>query len=220
LRRIAAVITFLIFTLGVLLGLIMDYERLSFLNQRTEIQEVNYKSLQLQYLYLSDIGSGNNSCPLLRAALKNSIKDLSYSLEKLESYEKETQINSKDYELITKQYVLDNIRYWIFSKKTKEICNEDIINVLYFYSRDNCDICHNQGTILSYFKTKLDDEILIFPLNVDIDEDLIYLLSLQYNVTKFPTIIVNDNKYEGVISKNELSRIICESSINKEKCLI
>mgnify|MGYP003971128791 FL=1 len=217
---VAGIITFLVFTLGLLLGLIMDNERVQYLDKRAEFQEIDYNSLQLQYLYLSDIQDKNSSCPVLRGALKNSIKDLSYSLELLENYQENTQINSKEYELISRRYLLDNIKYWIFSKKTKEICDEDIINILYFYSEKDCDICHNQGTILSYFKVKLQDEILIFPLNTDTNEDFIDLLQVQYNITSYPSIIVNNEKFEGIVSKEKLLKIICENSINKEKCLI
>lgn len=217
---VAGVITFLVFTLGLLLGLILDNERVQYLDRRAELQKIDYNSLQLQYLYLSDIQEKNSSCPALREALKNSIKELSYSLELLETYQENTQINSKEYDLISRKYLLDNIRYWIFSKKTKEICNEDIINILYFYSENDCDICHNQGTILSYFKIKLQDEILIFPLNIDTKEDFINLLQVQYNISTYPSIIINDEKFEGVVSKERLLKIVCENSINKEKCLI
>ncbi|MBN2368781.1 hypothetical protein JXC34_07195 [Candidatus Woesearchaeota archaeon] len=219
---VAGIITFIIFSFGVMLGLILDYERLDYLDARGNQQEINYRSLQLQYLYLSDIENTNESCAMLRAALTDSIEDLSYSLELFEAYEKDTTINEKQYEAVARTYLLDNIRYWIFSQRTKKVCNEDIINILYFYSKDYCNICHNQGTILTYFKAKLEDDILIFPINVDLTEkeDFIKLLRLQYNITELPTLIVNDEKYVGIVSKDELARIICENSKNKEKCLI
>lgn len=217
---IAAIITFLIFSLGIMLGLIMDYERLSYLEKTSKVEDLNYKSLQLQYLYITNLENTESSCSILKAALKNSIEDLSYSLDQYEKYEKDSQINKKDYEIVARDYLLDNIRYWIFSKRTKEVCDNDVINVLYFYSLNTCPICNNQGTILSYFKAKLEDQILIFPINVDLDEDFIKILKLQYNVTSLPTIIINDDKYEGVVSREKLSQIICSSSQNKEKCQI
>ncbi len=217
---VAGVITTLIFILGLLLGLVMDYERLDSLQEAGEVQDLNYKSLQLQYLYLTTLEEPETSCQILQAALTSSIEELSYSLEQYEKYEKDTQINKAQYELIARNYLLDNIRYWIFSKRTKEICEDDVINVLYFYSLDNCNICPNQGTILSYFKTKLQDQILVFPINTDLDEDFIELLELQYGIKTLPTIIVNDEKYEGVVSKERLTQIICNNSMNKERCLI
>ncbi len=218
----AGIITFLIFGLGILLGIIFDYERISSLTLKERAQELDYKSLQLQYLYLSDLTGTNESCPIIRAALEESIKELSYSLELAEKYEKETQINTKEYEAISRTYLLDNLRYWLFSQKTKEVCKEDVINVLYFYSKNNCNICENQGTILSYYKSKLQDKILIFPINTDLEdkETFIKLIKIQYNVTVLPTLVINGNKYEGVVSKEELLQIICKESFNKERCLI
>ena len=48
---IAGIITFLVFSLGILLGFIMDFERLDYLEKTSKTQDLNYKSLQLQYLF-------------------------------------------------------------------------------------------------------------------------------------------------------------------------
>jgi thiol-disulfide isomerase/thioredoxin len=102
------------------------------------------------------------------------------------------------------------------------LCDDNVVNILYFFSRDQCDICPSQGQILTYFKKKLQDKLLVFPINVDFeeDEDFIKIIRIRYNVTVMPTLVVNDQKYEGVVSRDELSKIICEQSGNKEKCLI
>ena len=47
---IAGVITFLIFTLGLSLGFVLDQKRVSWIEETSNEQELDYKSLQLQYL--------------------------------------------------------------------------------------------------------------------------------------------------------------------------
>lgn len=212
---VAGIITFLIFFLGITLGMIMDNERLNYLESKNDVQKINYDSLQLQYLYLSYIPEDDGTCPILQVALEDSIAELSESLEDIERYQQDTTINKNEYSLIERKYLLDNLRYWMFSRKLIDVCHEDTVNVLYFFSLEDCEICSNQGTILSYFKTKLEDQLLVFPVNVDLEENekFIKILRLRYNVTELPSLVVNDKKYSGVISKNELSKIICEQAL-------
>jgi|FLOH01.1.fsa_nt_gi hypothetical protein len=219
---IVGIITALIFLLGISFGLIIDYERVQFVEKENQLQKVNYDSLQLQYLYLSYIPSNNETCPIIRVALEDSIAQLAESLDAVERYKKDSNINEAEYAGIEREYLIDNLRYWMFSRRLKDACNEDVVNILYFFSLDRCDICPNQGTILTYFKKKLEDKLLVFPINMDLekDEQFIKILKLQYNITTLPSLVINGQKYEGVVSKDELAVIICAHTLNKEKCLI
>lgn len=219
---LVGVITALIFLLGITFGMILDNYRLQWSEKTNQEQQINYDGLQLQYLYLSALENSSEACPILRAALETSIAELSFSLSQVEKYEQDTTLNNQQYNLIMRKYLQDNLRYWIFSQRVKKMCNDDVINILYFFSKDHCEICPNQGTILTYFKKKLEDKLLVFPINSDLekDEEFIKILKIRYNITSYPTIIVNDDKYEGVVGKDELSRIICEESADKEKCMI
>lgn len=218
----AAVITAIIFLLGLALGIIVDLERLSALQEDNTAQELNYNSLQLQYLYLGNLGEEENVCPVLQVALENSITELSASLEAFERYSENTLLSDNRYETLQRKYLQDNLRYWIFSQQLQERCESDVVNILYFFSEENCAICQNQGTILTYYKQKLDDELLVFPINIDLSEgeQFLNILTTGYNVTQLPTIIVNDEKYEGVQSRQQLAEIICAQTNNRETCLL
>jgi len=77
-----ALVALLIFSLGVTLGIIIDYERYSWLKSEKMQQDVNFQSLQLQYLYLTTIEfQGNGTCSVLLASLEDSIADLGYTLD-------------------------------------------------------------------------------------------------------------------------------------------
>jgi hypothetical protein len=216
----AGAITLLIFALGVMLGLVFDYERIESLQNQNSGQELGWQSLQLQYLYLSTIENSTAACPVLQKSLENSIKELGKSLEKLQDYEKNTQVNQAEYSVISRKYLLDNFRYWVFSSSVGERCQQGVINVLYFYSLKDCSVCPNQGVILTNFKTKLQDQILIFPINTDVPEDFTGILMLQYNITRLPALVINGQSYQGVVPRDELARIICEASRDKERCLV
>lgn len=210
---LAGFITLLIFFLGLSLGMIVDDMRLRNADQLNKAQEVNYQSLQMQYLYLSTLPNASDSCPTLKVALDKTVAELSESLGRFEDFKKETKLNDKDYDLIGRKYLLDNIKYWFFAEKSKDLCDLNLVSVLYFYSLKDCDVCPDQGVILTYFKKIFDERLLVFPINVDAEkeEPLIKILRSRYNITSYPSIVIKEHKYEGVVDKNALSQLICNT---------
>ena len=83
---IAGIFTFLIFSLGIVLGMVVDNERIKWLDDTTKEQELNFKSLQFQYLYLTNLGDEPNTCSALQVALKKTIRDLSDSLTDFQEF--------------------------------------------------------------------------------------------------------------------------------------
>ncbi len=216
---IAGIITFLIFALGLTLGFIIEDKRYNLIEEVNMEQEAKYLSLQVQYLYLNSFRSYNNSCPILSATLKETIEDLSDSLGEVIAYEEEEKVTDKRKEVIMRRYALDNLRYWLLAQEGKKECKLDLVTILYFYSSD-CPSCPNQGTILTYFKKQFGEKVLIFPINLDFraKEPMIEIAMAQFNITKYPTIIIDGHKYEGVIKKEELEPIICKSLKQSEYC--
>jgi hypothetical protein len=208
---IAAVITFFVFMSGVLLGLLMDNARANVSEQKTKEQEVSYNSIQFQYLLLSELQRKEEVCPVISIALQEAVKELSKSLDEFQQYEKDSRSSKETFELIHRKYVLDNLRYWLLASKSKSLCNMQILPILYFYSTKTCQICPDQGTALTYYKKKFGDTVLIFPIDFDMaeKETTIEILRARYNVTKFPTLIIDNEKYEGLIETKDLGNIIC-----------
>ena len=216
---LAFILTSIIFILGLTLGMLFDNLRVKWAEGENKEQEVDYLSLQFQYLYLTTLKDKNASCSVLHTSMEKSIGDLSDSLQTFMNYKEQTKINKKEYELVGRVYILDNLKYWLFAKKTKEECDLDVVNVLYFYSEANCPICPRQGIILTYFKKVFGDKLLVFPIDVDYEEQepTITILKNQYRITRYPTLIIEDEKYEGVISNEELKKIICASFKHEEE---
>jgi len=207
----AAIFTILIFSLGLALGIIMDYERLRWIDKLTKEYDVDFRSLQFQALYMGTLEKDNASCDVLYATLERAIADLGASLENVLEYEKQSKVKRDDFNIIRRRYLIDNLKYWLFAKEAKQLCDLDVVNILYFYSEDECNNCPAQGTILTYYKKIFDDKLLIFPLNLDLekDEPILEILRRKYKAYNLPTIIVEEKKYEGVVNKAELGKIIC-----------
>lgn len=208
---LAGFITLLIFSLGLTLGMIVDGMRLSDSEQSNKAQEINYQSLQLQFAYLSSLADGNASCPTLKVALDKSVSELGESLGSFEDFKEGTRINQADYELLGRKYLLDNIKYWFFAEKSRDLCHLNLVTVLYFYSSKDCKVCPDQGVLLTYFKKIFDERLLVFPMNVDLEgnEALVKILRTRYNITSYPSIVIQEKTYPGVVDKQELSKLIC-----------
>ena len=215
---IAGIITALIFGLGLTLGLILEDARYGLVQQVNQDQEVRYQSLQLQYLFLTTFHN-ENSCPILAATLQETITDLSNSLNDVISYEEKKTGNDAKKITVERRYLLDNLRYWLLAKESKQKCNMDIVPVIYFY-RQECESCSGQGTILTYYKNLLEDQLLVFPVNLDLveREPMAKIIQSQYNVTQFPTLIIDNTKYEGVVDKDQMKEIICSSLHEAPQC--
>ncbi len=208
-------LTFLVFSLGVTIGLLLEKVRYSELKSENQLQDITYNSLQLQLLFLTSLTENEESCSVLITTLQQSVTVLEQSLEKLLMWEKDATISKEGMSLLKRKYTLDNIRYWLFANKNKETCDVNFITVLYFFSNKNCDICPDQGIILSYYKEIFDERLLIFPIDLDLtsEEPMIQLLISKFNITETtkPVLIVEDKKYVGILSTDELGNIICNS---------
>ena len=215
---IAGIITFLIFSLGLTLGLVIEDQRYDFIEGINQEQETKYLSLQLQYLYLSSFSNYNN-CPTLATTLKETVTDLSNSLSEVIAYEEENSASDGQKIFVQRRYILDNLRYWLLARESKQQCDLAIVPILYFYTKD-CPSCPNQGTVLTYYKKIFGEQVLVFPINLDLreEEPMVEIVMNQFNITKYPTIIVDNKKYEGVVKKEQLKKIICNSLPDAPQC--
>ena len=216
---IAGVITFLIFALGLTLGLILEGERYDNIEEINNEEEVKYNSLQLQFLFLTSLNSENN-CPVLATTLKKAIRDLDESLSQVIAEEEGSQGSSKRKLIVQRRYIIDNLRYWLLAQESEKKCDLNIVPILYFYTEE-CESCPNQGTILTYFKKLFGERVLVFPINLNLreEESLIEIMMTQFEIEKYPSLVINNKKYEGVVKKEQLQKIICSSLKDAEECI-
>ena len=207
-------ITLSVFLMGFLLGFILNREREQKLQGVVDLENLRYESLQVQSLYLGELANEENCLGLMRT-LDESTIELDAMGEKLDSYKKDTIADRENFELLKRRYILTEVRYWLLTQKTKKICKQDTILLLFFYSdKDkNSDV---QGTILTYFKEKLGKELLVFSIDADFEqESIVTILKGTYGVIETPTLVINNKKYE-FLTRDELTKIFC---LGYGKCL-
>jgi hypothetical protein len=202
---IALIFTIIIFSSGLIFGYLAANLSYSSIEKINEQQKVEYESLQLQYNYMSDLLETKN-CPAALQTLEKNINILEKARFRLEKYTK------KDNSLTTlkREYILSEIRYWFLVKKTKEICEQDTVSILYFYSPEDCIDCETQGEILTYLKDKLKEKVLIFSIDSTfVEEPMVSILKKAYGVESTPSLIIENEKHEGLIKQEEVLKEIC-----------
>ena len=50
------------------------------------------------------------------------------------------------------------------------------------------------------------------------EEPMVEIVVNQFNINKYPTLVINNNKYEGVVKQTQLQEIICASLGDIEEC--
>lgn len=213
----ALIISLMIFSLGFFLGNWVDDYKIEYVKDFMKQQETEFNSLQLQYMYLESI-NGKEKCPALYKTLEENIKMLGPTLNTILDYEKEKNVNSTVYMSLRRQYLIANLRYWLLSEDIRKTCESDTVTILYFFNTD-CEVCFkSQGVILSDLKKAFEDKLLIYAIDSDFKyEPMVGLLNEKYNITKFPTLVINNNqKIEEFTNKSALLGIVCPKYANRQ----
>ncbi len=216
---IAFFFTLAVFIIGLMVGIIISTQRTSYLEEAVEIQKSEYESLQLQSLFLST-AQGHETCAAFTKTLEKNLNKLEDDRKKLESYI--LQNDFENYELVKRNYILSEIRYWLLAKQTKDLCERTTTSILYFYSNvdGKCPDCTPQGLILSYIKKEFGSDVLIFAMDGDFTrEPMVEILKEYYQVTEYPAIVIEDESYKGLQTKEFILQELCDNGLsNHEAC--
>jgi hypothetical protein len=207
---LAGVITIGIFLLGLMMGFVIEGKRVTFVENLFDDQRAEFESSQLQYAYIQSLES-KGECPGIYSIFFENLKELDKASKRLETYVQESKINDEGFNSLKREYTIEQLRYWLLSKQTRDTCDDDLVRVLYFFSNgEDCDNCEQQGFVLDYLKKVYGQKLLIFSLDADFEQEpMIPILKRQYEISEFPTLIIEDEKIEGFTDVDELQTKIC-----------
>lgn len=201
---LAAVLTLLLIISGLASNWLFNMQReeiirKSLLDLQSSISE---SDLEMNYL----MGFVRNGCPLLEEGKKNVAKTLIETNRKLIQYREDVIDESEFRRLKTEQSML-YIKYWMFTLKSKESCGTNVSTILYFW--DLSPESQQQGYVLDSLTEKYGSRVLVIPLDYNFDLGIIRILTKQFNVTKTPAVIINeDTKLEGLRSRAQIEKYI------------
>jgi len=202
---IAAVISLVVFSLGVGLGFLINNEKYDIIKSDLESLKLQQRDIETEMMLTNSLGA--NSCNTLNYEIEKTATQSAELGQKVSYYDNE-MIKNPDFYTIKRNYILNLIQLWSYWELFKKNCNSSVNTVLYFYAIKNCDDCQAQGFILSFLKEKYPDKIMTFALDKDEDLYSLNLIKNVYNVTKAPTLIINSKKYEGLKDINALKDLL------------
>lgn len=196
----AFVVTLIILLAGIYIGTIISE------NAKQDLQlDVAHLSTRLsgtQLMFLLD--DSREFCPVYAnelSKLEGDMRPIGQKLAFLEDKygQVDEQLKLEYFNLETESYLL--------SKKVREKCNDDSVLVLYFYSNKNCEGCKKQGEDLSAAYDSTKRNVKIYSFDGDLGSPIVTAFKTRYNVTSYPTILVNENAHEGIVSSAEIVKL-------------
>lgn len=201
---LAFVLTVIIFSGGILLGMLFEQVQLRNSEQTILNEKVALRSLQLQEKY---IASGTD-CAALNKVLQTNIKDLTQKMQELVDAQKKALFSQEKFNLQLRDYFLTEIQFFLTSQEINKKCPKDNVNILYFYDENAFD---TQGDILDYVKKVFGDSVFIFSFNSGFEkEPMISVLMANYGIAQFPSVVIEGEVFQGHTSVEVVLGEVCE----------
>ncbi len=203
----AFVLSLLIFVIGIYIGYLIDSSNLQSINQ--EVSTMSEKMASIQLLLLLE--GNSSSCPIYLSELNSLDQEIEKVGYKLSYFEDEKSIYDND--LKRKYFVLEGESY-LLSKKVRSVCGDKSLLLVHFYSNKNCSNCKEQGSEI--LKARDDAvskgiNIRLFSFDGELESPVAEALEAQYGIKHYPSIVVNENTYNGYHNANEVTKIIMAS---------
>ncbi len=192
----AFLITLFIFAAGTYVGFLLDGFRISQSQQLVEDVDLDTQSYIIESKFFDTFGA--NDCNLLAQRMQLLGDNLGELGRTLARYDAKKLSKGKEYQTLRRKYFLFEIQAYTLRKQMSELCPKDKSNVILFFynSEDNQDSL-NQGYVLDTI-VKSRKDLVVFSIDRDFNESVIFTLFKYYNLTQAPSIVINfDNKFEG-----------------------
>lgn len=203
---ISAVITAVVFFSGIGLGFWVNKGNVEILEEDLKELESDIRQEQTNLRLVKALPE--RKCKLLRLKMEDLIKKVGKFQNKVEYFENNKKLNSPDYKKVKRRYMGLLIEHWLLFKDLRKECGREATVIFYFYTKP-CSKCIDQGVILTNFKQKKEENLVIYPFDMHLNVSSLDLLAKAYNINKYPSIVINSEYvHEGFIGKSKLKRVL------------
>jgi hypothetical protein len=201
LYALALLFSIIVFCIGVYVGNMIDQY-----NQQAiakEVENISQKVASAQLLMLLD-ENGSSFCPVYSSQLDSinaDVEAIGYRLSYLEDEKHVYDVPLK------KSYFVLEAQSYLLSNRIKERCGDNSTILIYFYSNANCSSCRQQGfDILQARDDTLGKVPLvrIYSFDGDLGSPVANGLKAQFNVTQYPSMVINGALNSGTMSKDSI----------------
>lgn len=135
-------------------------------------------------------------------------KELSEMAKKVKFMENQLGSDDERVFLIKDQYSLLQIKDYILKKQLREKCGEKFSSILYFHNLD-CEKCKEQSIVLDEIHARYPD-VRIYWFEYESRNPAMETLVSMFAIKNTPALVVDDNKYEGFQSLEEIEKLFPE----------
>jgi hypothetical protein len=198
----AFIFTLIIFAFGVYVSWIINKSVAEDL--KANIDAMISRLQHLQTIFLLADENAPSFCPFYATELgrlEEETERMRYKIAVLEENKGVTDENLK------KEYFIFETNAYLLAKKIKEKCNSSEVLVLYFYSNTNCSICQDQGVELYHARQDLAQQgikVKTYAFDGDLNSSIVEVFKIKYNVTAYPTLIINEKKFAGFLDEKRI----------------
>tara|TARA_Y100000310_G_C20591744_1_gene768440 strand:- start:611 stop:1288 length:678 start_codon:yes stop_codon:yes gene_type:complete len=202
----ALTISLLLFFFGFLLGYWTVDSKLNYLIDQSDSLRLEAFDYDLERDLVDLYPCDHFASPLFESSLVNLEGDIGM-VESTTGYGNPRLIYLKNY------YSLLELKHWLFFSKYGEVCSQDYVFVFYFYSNDEeiCADCLPQGYILSRLRDSYDN-VKVYSFDSVVSVNSVDLLRQNYNISVLPSLVINEEVYEGYVPYDDLVSIFDEES--------
>lgn len=175
-------------------------------NQMSDL-EATQRSTVLTNRLADDLG--REDCSAQRIMADQNLGDLYQARQALVKHKQTSKIESPQFEKLKKKYMLISIENYLINENIDQTCNNTRVKILYFHS-DDCDKCTAQGKVLTKYRKKYDERLLVYPLDTDYDLEPVNFLKEYYEIDEYPALVIGDEVKERWVSQDELESEIKE----------
>jgi hypothetical protein len=205
-----AILTIFIFLIGLLIGIIFENYRLANIRKSISESEIRWNDARLLSYYIANLEK--KDCELAFE------KNLEYN-EKIYSYGKEIEQAIEASRLTPeleegwRRYTLLQVQFLLSSIELKEECNLNYSIVVHLFRRKNTtyeEEINNklQRSILLDLKEKCGRNMMLIPITADMNLIVVDYIVKKFNITTYPSVIVNQKVFQGLTKMEELEKIV------------
>lgn len=204
----AFIMTIIIFCVGLLLGVLLENWRANQISDLYQQSEINLLDIKLQSEIYNLEKFDCKTAIEENIIFADKIFEEAKILERYESANRLTdsiKLQHKKYDLLRTDLLLNSI-------KIKQKCNNGYNEVVYFYQYSDLSIEKKAkqeifSRVLEELKNEKGYDILLIPIAGNNDITAVKLLLKEYNITEFPTILINRNiKITNIQNTQEISK--------------
>ena len=189
------ILTISIFIIGLLISYVLDLYRMDEITRVIENHETDKTAYLLEEQFIDSVGG--DKCGVMNQRFFDLKTDMHKVGIALTNYWSESLIKKIDFDYLKRHYFLLELEFYTLINKLNKECDTDYVTILFFYEKDDADSI-TEGYILEDISLSYKTNVVVLSLDKDYeDEVLVPLLVKSYNITKAPTMIINNIKVDG-----------------------